>query len=71
MNWLGLNRLFTNCFDKSMNFLESKEDMDLGFLFAGPIGMSLKEKDQVLLRFSSWRVRKNVTASDMQVVCYF
>ena len=57
MNWLELNKVFTNYFDKSMQFLESKEDMDSRFLYVGPVGMSLRENDHVLLRFPSRRVR--------------
>lgn len=69
MNWLDLNQVFTNFFYKSMQFLESKEDVDLRFLSAGAVGMSLRKNDQVLLRFTSRRVRRNVMAIDMQVVC--
>lgn len=61
--------MFTNYFDKSMQFVEFKEGADLRFLSVGPVGMSLRENDQVLLRFASRRVRINVIASDMQVVC--
>ncbi|XP_050916680.1 uncharacterized protein LOC127131826 [Lathyrus oleraceus] len=63
MNWLELNHVLTNYFDKSMQFPESKEDVDSRFLSVGPVGMSLRENDKVLLRFSSRRVRRNVTAN--------
>lgn len=69
MNWFELNQVFTNSFDKSMQFLEFKEGVDSRFLSTGPVGMSLRENDQVLLRFASRRVRRNMTASDLQVVC--
>lgn len=69
MNWLELNQVVTNCFDKSMQFLESNEDVNLRFLCVGLVGMSLRENDQVLLRFASRGVRRNMMASDMQVVC--
>ncbi|XP_050878025.1 uncharacterized protein LOC127081840 [Lathyrus oleraceus] len=67
MNWLELNQVFTNCFDRSIQFLESKEDVDSRFLATGTIGMSLRENDQVLLRFSYRRVGRNVKDIDMKV----
>lgn len=69
MNRFGLNQVFTDCFDKSTQFLESKERVDSIFMSAGPVGISLRENNQVLLRYASRRVRRNVTSSDMQVVC--
>lgn len=45
MNWFELNQVFTHCFEKSMQFLESKEDMDSIFTSVGPVRMSLREND--------------------------
>lgn len=52
-----------------MLFPKPEENTYLRFRSAGQVGMSLRENNQVLLMFSSWRVDSSVTTIGMPVVC--
>lgn len=54
-----------------MLFLEPEESNDSRFMFVGQVKMSFGEDDQVLMMSGSLRVRRDVVASDMLVVCGF
>lgn len=71
MNWIEFNHVYINYFDKTILFLEPEESVDMRFVFAGQVEMSLRENDQVLLMFASLRVGRDVMVSGMLVVCEF
>lgn len=52
-------------------FLEPEENADMRFLSVDQVVMSLREKDQVLMTFSYSRVKRDVAASVVLVVCHF
>lgn len=54
-----------------MLFSEPKENTDSRFMYAGQVGISLRNNDRVLVMFASLRVENDVAASDMSVVCEF
>lgn len=71
MTWIELNHVQINYFDNTMLFSKLEENTDSRFLFVGQVEMTLRENDQVLMMFESLRVEKDMTASDMPVVCEF
>ncbi|XP_050920002.1 uncharacterized protein LOC127137594 [Lathyrus oleraceus] len=71
MNGLKFNRVYINCFGKTVLFPELEDSMDSRFVSASQVEMSLREDDQVLVMFASLRVESDVVASDMHVVCEF
>lgn len=54
-----------------MLFLGPEVSTNLRFMSAGQVKMSLIEDDQVLVMFASLRVKCNVVANDIPVMCEF
>ncbi|XP_050918518.1 uncharacterized protein LOC127135938 [Lathyrus oleraceus] len=71
MNWLEFNRVYINCFDKTMLFPELEQSTYSRFMSARQAEMSLREYDQVLVIFASLRIESNILASVMPMVCEF
>lgn len=45
MNWIDFNHVYINYFDKIILFLEPEESVDMRFVFAGQVEMSLRENE--------------------------
>ena len=54
-----------------MKILISEDETDMRFLYAGQVGMSLRENDRVLLMFASQRLESTVTVNDIPVMYNF
>ncbi|XP_050876928.1 uncharacterized protein LOC127080661 [Lathyrus oleraceus] len=71
MNWLELNHVYVNCFDKILMFPELEDSEDSRFISANQVEMSLKQDAQVLMMFASLKVESEAEISNLSVVCGF
>lgn len=71
MNWLELNHVHINYFDKSVKFLESEESAESSFMTARHVGMSLRESSQVFMVFVSLKRGSERMITNLLVVCEF
>lgn len=71
MNWLKFNHVRINYFDKTLLFLEPKENANSRFMSVGQVKVSLRVDDQVLVMFASLRVDSYDVVSDMPAVWEF
>jgi hypothetical protein len=71
MNWLEFNRVYINCFTKTVLFPEPEEERNSKFVTAGEIMTSLKEDAQLFMMFASLKLESEPKAFDQLVVCDF
>lgn len=71
MNWLEFNHVYINCFDKIVLFPKLEERTNLRLISAGQVEMSLKENDQMFVMSASLRMKSDVEATDIPMVCEF
>lgn len=68
MNWLEFNHVHINCFDKSVKFLEFKENTWSSFMTARHAGMYLRESAQVFMVSVSLRGGSERMITNLPVV---
>lgn len=71
MNWLEFNHVFINCFDNSVQFLDSKESTESSFMTPKQVEMSLSECAQVFMVLPSLSVGSKRIITGLPVVCDF
>ncbi|XP_050920122.1 uncharacterized protein LOC127137738 [Lathyrus oleraceus] len=71
MNWLEFNHVFINCSDKSVEFLESKESMELSFMSTRHVEISLSGSAQWFMVFVSLGGGSERMITYLLVVCDF
>lgn len=71
MNWFGLNHGFINCFDKSVQFLDSIESLESSFMTARHVETSLSQSAQVFMVLASLTGGSERTITDLPVMCDF
>ena len=63
--------MFINFFDKSMQFLESKENIVSSFMTVREVEMSLSESSQVFMVLASSGGGSDIMIMDLPVMCDF
>lgn len=71
MNWMELNHVFINCFDKSVQFLNSVESTESSFMTTRHVEMSLSESAHVFMILVSLSGGIKRMVIDLLVVCDF
>ncbi|XP_050916142.1 uncharacterized protein LOC127131256 [Lathyrus oleraceus] len=65
---VGVQRVYINCFDKSMLFLEFEEGNDLKFMSGNQVKESLKNDAWVFMMFASLKAESKAVIGDLPVV---
>lgn len=68
MGWLGLNRIYINCYSKAVLFPEFIEEKDPLFISANHMRELLKDETQVFSMFVALKIGSNTSMVDLPVV---
>ncbi|XP_058784505.1 uncharacterized protein LOC131659315 [Vicia villosa] len=71
MNWLEFNLVPINFYNKSVRFLASDDEEEVGFLSPKQLKKLSEEDDRVFTLFASLSVENQVVIDELQVVCEF
>ncbi|XP_058725792.1 uncharacterized protein LOC131597093, partial [Vicia villosa] len=70
MNWLEFNRVYINCFDKTVIFPEISVKEDL-FLSAKQVGESVQDGAELFMLLATLDVHEKRTIDELPIVCDF
>ncbi|XP_058741293.1 uncharacterized protein LOC131613662, partial [Vicia villosa] len=70
MNWLEFNRVYINCFDKTVIFREISVKEDL-FLSAKQVGESVQDGAELFMLLATLDVHERRTIEELPIVCDF
>lgn len=71
MNWLELNHVYINCYNKSVRFIGLDNKEEAGFLSARKLKKILEEEARVFTLFASLSVENQAVIDELQVVSEF
>ena len=71
MNWLEFNRIYINCFDKTLLFLTPEEEEWKKCVTTKELKVLLEDEGKVFALFSLLSVEGKKSISDLPVVCEF
>ena len=70
MNWLVFNRVYINCFDKTVIFPETEEGQSL-FLSARQVNEEVADGAELFMLLATLEAKDKLVICDLAVVCDF